>query len=90
MLLYDSRFQEFSGKLQTRWLDPYEIQEVNNNGTLTLNTINQYSHSFWVNGHRVHLYHKPLTKEYFFQQVCDDPTMKILAVGSDDPTTLIS
>ena len=24
-LLYDSRFQDFPGKLQTRWLGPYEI-----------------------------------------------------------------
>ncbi len=38
-LLYDSRFQDFPGKLQTRWLGPYEIQEVHDNGTLTLATI---------------------------------------------------
>eukprot|EP00253_Pinus_taeda_P026561 PITA_26561 len=38
-LLYDSRFQDFPGKLQTRWLGPYKIQKVHDNGTLTLVTI---------------------------------------------------
>ena len=90
MLLYDSRFQDFPGKLQTRWLGPYEIQEVHNNGTLTLTIIDESSHSFKVNGHRVHFYHKPLTKESFCQQVRDDPTMKILVAGSNDPTALLS
>lgn len=50
-LLYDSRFQDFLGKLQTRWLGPYEIQEVHDNGTLTLATIDGSSYSFKANGH---------------------------------------
>ena len=66
-LLYDSRFQDFPGKLQTRWLGPYEIQEVHNNGTLTLATIDGSGSTFRVNGHRVRLYHKRLTEEYFCQ-----------------------
>lgn len=64
-LLYDSRFQDFPSKLKTIWLGPYEIQEVHNNGTLTLTTINGSIHSFKANGHRVRLYHKPLTIESF-------------------------
>eukprot|EP00253_Pinus_taeda_P016339 PITA_16339 len=55
-LLYDSRFQDFPGKLQTRWLGPYEIQKVHDNGTLTLVTIDGSGYAFKVNGHRVHLY----------------------------------
>ena len=66
-LLYDSRFQDFPGKLQTKWLGPYEIQEVHNNGTLTLATIDVSGYSFKANGHRVRLYHKPLTREFFCQ-----------------------
>jgi len=84
-LLYDSRFQDFLGKLQTRWLSPYEIQEVHNNGTLSLTTIDGSNHSFKVNGHRVHLYHQPLIKQYFYEQVCEDPSMQILATGNENP-----
>eukprot|EP00253_Pinus_taeda_P029756 PITA_29756 len=64
-LLYDSRFQHFPGKLQTRWLGPYEIQKVHDNGTLTLITIEGSGYSFKVNGHRVRLYRMPLTQESF-------------------------
>ena len=50
-LLYDSRFQDFLGKLQTRQLGPYEIQKVHDNGTITLTTINGSGHTFKANGH---------------------------------------
>eukprot|EP00253_Pinus_taeda_P005030 PITA_05030 len=50
-LLYDSRFQDFLRKLQTRWLGPYKVQEVHRNGTLTLTTIDGSGHSFKVNRH---------------------------------------
>jgi len=55
-----------------------------------LTAIDESGHSFKVNGHQVRLYHKPLTKESFCQQIRDDPTMQILAVGSDDLTALLS
>ena len=76
-LLYDSRFQDFPGKLQTRWLGPYEIQEVHNNCILTLTTIDGCGSKFRVNGHIVHLYHKPLTKESLYQQVRNVPTIQV-------------
>jgi hypothetical protein len=50
-LLYDSRFHNFLGKLQTRWLGPYEIEEVHDNGTDTLSTIYGSRSPFLVNGH---------------------------------------
>lgn len=63
-LLYNSRFQDFLGKLQTRWLGPYEIKEVHENGTLTLATIDGSTFSFKANGHRVHLYQKTLENPF--------------------------
>eukprot|EP00253_Pinus_taeda_P028738 PITA_28738 len=68
-LLYDSRFQDFPRKLQTQWLGPYEIQKVHDNGTLTLITIDGSRYAFKVNGHRVRLYRKTLTRESFCQQL---------------------
>ena len=77
-LLYSSRFQDFSRKVQTHWLGPYEIQKVHDNGTITLTTIVGSEHTFKVNGHRVQLYRKPLTRESFYQQLREDSNMKIL------------
>ena len=85
-LLYDSTSQDFPGKLQTRWLGPYEIQEVHNNGTLTLTTIDGVGSKFRVNGHRERLYHKPLTRESFFQHAREDPTIQLVTQGGDNPT----
>ena len=86
-LLYDSRFQDFQGKLQTRWLGPYKIKEVHNNDTLTLTTIDGFGYYFKANGHRVHLYHKSLTRESFFQHIREDPTIQILVEEGNSPIT---
>eukprot|EP00253_Pinus_taeda_P022393 PITA_22393 len=83
VLPYDSRFQYFLGKLQTRWLGPYEIKKVHDNGTLTLATFDGYGSSVKANGHRVCLYQKPLTRESFYQQIREDPTMQVLAEESN-------
>jgi hypothetical protein len=85
-LLYDSRFQDFPGKLQTRWLGPYEINEVHDNGTVTLITIDGSRSPFLVNGHRLRLYHQPPSKESFCQEVSKDPTVQILAGWEGNPT----
>eukprot|EP00253_Pinus_taeda_P016620 PITA_16620 len=88
-LLYDSRFQDLPGKLQTRWLGPYEIQKVHDNGTLTLITINGSGYAFKVNGHRVRLYQKPLTRESFCQQLRQDTDLEVLGeeAKSSSPVT---
>jgi hypothetical protein len=40
-LLYDSRFKSFKGKLSTRWLGPYEVDTVYDNGSIKINTIDE-------------------------------------------------
>eukprot|EP00253_Pinus_taeda_P028153 PITA_28153 len=88
-LLYDSRFQDFPGKLQTRWLGPYKIQKVHDNGTLTVIIIDGSGYAFKVNGHRVRLYRKPLTRESFCQQLRQDTDIEILGeeAKSSSPIT---
>eukprot|EP00253_Pinus_taeda_P016516 PITA_16516 len=88
-LLYDSRFQDFPRKLQTRWLGPYEIQKVHDNGTLTLITIDGSGYEFKVNGHRVCLYRKSLTRESFCQQLRQDTDMEILGEGAKSSSPMI-
>jgi hypothetical protein len=61
-LLYDSRFENFQGKLRTRWLGPYEIDIVFPNGTVRLLTIDDSRTPLLVNGHRLRLYQHPFPK----------------------------
>jgi hypothetical protein len=68
-LLYDSRFKNFNGNFSTRWLGPYEVHTVYDNGLVRIKTINEDHISFVVNGHRLKVYHKPLSKEDFIKQV---------------------
>jgi hypothetical protein len=87
VLVYDSRFQDFLGKLQTRWLGPYEINEVHDNSTVMLSTINGSRSPFRINGHRLRLYHQPPSKESFYQKVSKDPSVQILAGREGNPAT---
>jgi hypothetical protein len=64
-LLFDSRFKEFQGKLRTRWLGPYEVDTVFPNGTVRLLTIDDSKTPLLVNGHRLRLYQRPISKEDF-------------------------
>ncbi|XP_057818206.2 uncharacterized protein LOC131031182 [Cryptomeria japonica] len=67
-LLYDSRYKDSMGKLQTRWLGAYEIVEVFENRAVRLATIDLVRFKLLVNGHRIRLYHKTSTKQDFLQQ----------------------
>ncbi|XP_059070701.1 uncharacterized protein LOC131860318 [Cryptomeria japonica] len=64
-LLYDSRYKDNLGELQTRWLGPYVIVETFPNGVVRLSTIDPVKFKLLVNGHRLCLYRKPLSKDDF-------------------------
>jgi hypothetical protein len=61
-LLFNSRFKDFKGKFNTRWLGPYEIEAIFDNGSIKIQTIDDEKVSFLVNGHRLKLYQKPKSK----------------------------
>ena len=64
-LLFDSRYKNFKGKLNTRWLGPYEVVTDFDNGPVEIKTIDGSQVSFVVNGHRLRLYHQPTYKHDF-------------------------
>eukprot|EP00253_Pinus_taeda_P017439 PITA_17439 len=64
-LLYDSLFENFQGKLRTRWLGPYEVDAVFPNGTVRLLTIDGSRTPLLVNGYRLRLYQRSVSKEDF-------------------------
>jgi hypothetical protein len=64
-LLFDSKYKTFKGKLTTRWLGPYEVETIFDNGSVRIKTIDDSQNSFVVNGHRLKVYHKPLSIDDF-------------------------
>jgi hypothetical protein len=87
-LLYDSRFKNFKSKLSTRWLGPYEVDTVYDNGSVTVNTIDENNTSIFVNGHRLKVYHKPLSKEDFVKNVLQSSKMKLVSKRVSRPDDL--
>jgi hypothetical protein len=88
-LLFDSRFKNFKGKLKTRWLGPYDIEEVFDNGVVKIKTIDDQHVSILVNGHMLQLYHKPLTKKEFMKKVTQQDEIEVVR-GRFDPSTYTS
>eukprot|EP00253_Pinus_taeda_P035107 PITA_35107 len=41
VLLYDSRYKYFKGKLRTRWLGPYTVEKCNDNGSILIRIIHE-------------------------------------------------
>ena len=77
-LLYDSRFKrDFKGKLRTRWLGPYLVDRVFDNGTVRLVTIDDNRIPLLANGHRLRLYRKPISKDAFISQITADPEYQL-------------
>ena len=77
-LLFDSKFKDFQGKFQTHWLGPYEIEKVFNNGAVRIRTIDESKTPLLVNGHRLKIYQKPISKEEFIKIFQDNSEMKLV------------
>ena len=56
VLLYDSRYRNFPGKLHTRWMGPFVVDEVFDNGSLELKDLQGNLLETKTNGSRVKLY----------------------------------
>jgi hypothetical protein len=68
-LLFYSKCKTFKGKLMTRLLGPYEVETIFYNGSVRIKTIDDSQNSFVVNGHRLKVYNKPLSKDDFLQEI---------------------
>lgn len=55
VLLYNSRLRLFPGKLKSKWMGPYEVVEVTDFGTITIQHM-KGGERFKVNGHRLKPY----------------------------------
>ena len=68
-MLYDSRYKDFKGKLRTRWLRPYVVERCHDNGLLQIKTIDEEAIPLLVNGHRLKIYKRPLSKQEFINNI---------------------
>ena len=68
-MLYDSRYKDFKGNLRTRWLRPYVVEGCHDNGLVQIRTIDEESIPLLVNGHRLKMYKRPLSKQEFIDNI---------------------
>jgi hypothetical protein len=85
-LFYDRRFKNFKGKLTTRWMGPYEIDIVYDNGSIKIKTIDEHQTPLLVNGHRLRIYNKPLSKEKFLTHILQNSDTQVISKEGDLPT----
>eukprot|EP00253_Pinus_taeda_P007145 PITA_07145 len=86
-LLFDSKFKDFQGKFQTHWLGPYEIEKVFSNGAVRIKTIDEHQTPLLVNGHRLKIYQKPISKEEFIKIFQNNSEMKLVKKNHSSPPT---
>ena len=86
VLLYESGFKDFKGKICTHWMGPYQVDAVFDNGTFRLSTIDENHTSFLVNGHRLKLYHHPASKDAFVKNI--SAVSDLMVIGKEDTLTL--
>jgi len=63
VLLYDNRDKDFPGKLHTRWMGPFRVNEVFQNGSLQLENLQGQWLDTRVNGSRVKKYREASSSE---------------------------
>ena len=85
-MLYDSRHKYFKGKLRTRWLGPYTIERCNDNGSVLIRTIDEEAITMLVNGHRLKIYRKPLSKQEFIENLSKTVLVVEQVFASTPPT----
>jgi len=90
-LLFDSRFKTFKGTLTTRWMGPYEVVIVFDNGSVRIKTIDDESISFLVNGPWLKVYQKPVSKKDFVKVLSEQEDMELVnrEVSSPSPSSWI-
>ena len=84
-LLFDSKFKDFQGKFQTHRLGPYEIDTIFDTGAVKIKAIDNEQITFLVNGNRLRLYRKPLTREEFVKYLQENYECKLVKENDSSP-----
>ena len=79
-MLYNSRYKDFKGKLRTRWLGPYAVEKCHDNGFVLIRTIDEEAIPMLVNGHRLKIYRKTLSRQEFIKTM--EKSVLVIEKGS--------
>ena len=56
----------------------YGVVTAFDNGLVEINTIDDSKTSFVINGHRLRLYHQPISRQYFVKNVLQQKEMELV------------
>ena len=59
-------------------MGPYEVVIAFDNGSVEINTIDDSQTSFVINGHRLRLYHQPISRQDFVKNVLQQKEMELV------------
>ena len=86
MLLYGSIFKGLEGNICIRWLGPYEVDTIFDNGTIKLTTMDGSQTSLFSNRHHIWLYHQQSPKDSFISYIFSDSEIEVDGVVEHLPT----
>ena len=66
-------------------MGPYEVVTTFDNGSVEINTIDDSQTSFVINGHRLRLYHQPISRQDFVKNVLQQKEMELVEVVIPPP-----
>ena len=71
-------------------MGPYEIVTVFYNGSVKIRTIDDEQDTFVVTGHRLKVYHKPISKQEFIRNMSQQSELELVGeeMTSSPPTFL--
>jgi hypothetical protein len=67
-------------------MGPYEIDTIYDNGSIRIKTIDEQQTPLPVNGHRLRVYNKPLSKEEFLTRILQNSDILMISKKGDPPT----
>lgn len=59
-------------------MGPYEVETTFENGVIRIKTLDDEPISFTMNGHRLRIYNKPLSRDEFCQQILQQKEMEMV------------
>ena len=80
-------FKDFKENICTRWLGPYEVDTIFDNGTIKLIEFDELQTSLLATVHHLQLYHKTYFKDSSFHTISDSNLQTVGGRGESSYVT---